>query len=291
MKGFCAMKKIALILLTGLLCFSLCSCENILQKAKSAVTGEEIPQMPEDYVTTLENEIYSYEIYKTYVKVIKYLGEETEVTIPEIIDNLPVTVIGSLCFHDTKAKVTTVNIPSSVTVIEESAFYLAESLTSITIPDTVTKIGSRAFAWCNSLETVILGAGIKEIPEYCFNHCSSLKSISIPVGITKVGLRAFSYCDKLEEQTIPLNVSAVGERAFEGCPSLKYVIFENSSVSLGNNMFVNADNVVIIASEESSGKAYCETNKLRWSTSKDIEAVVLGGDDSSVEDTSIKSFD
>ena len=287
MKGSCAMKKFALILLAGLLCLSLCSCENILQKAKSAVTGEPIPQMPEDYVTTLENETYSYELYKTYVKVVKYLGEDTEVTVPDKIDDLPVTVIGSLCFHDTEAKVTTVNIPVSVTTIEESAFYLAESIVSITVPDTVTKIGSRAFAWCNSLETVEIGSGINEIPEYCFNHCSSLKNVTIPVGITKIGLRAFSYCSKLEEQTIPSNVSEVGERAFAGCSSLKYVVFDNPNVSLGNNMFDNTDNVVVIASEGSSGKNYCENNKLRWSTSKDIEAVVLGGDDSSADDTNL----
>lgn len=282
MKGSCTMKKIALILLVCLLCLSLCSCENLLQKAKSAVTGEEIPEMPADYVATLENETYSYELYKTYVKITKYLGEETEVNVPDKIDDLPVTVIGSLCFHDTAAKVTSVNIPSSVTLIDESAFYLAESLVSIVIPDTVTEIGSRAFAWCNALETVVIGAGIAEIPEYCFNHCSSLINVQIPSGVTKIGLRAFSYCDKLEEVTIPMNVTAVGERAFVGCTSLKYVVFENNSVVIGNAMFENTDNVVVIAEESSSGKQYCENNNLRWSTSKDIEAVILGGDNSNV---------
>lgn len=283
------MKKIALVILAGLLCFTLCSCENLLQKAKSAVTGEEISEMPEDYLTTLENESYSYELYKTYVKVIKYLGEETEVTVPEKIEDLPVTVIGSLCFHDTEADVTTVTIPSSVTEIEESAFYLAESLTAITIPDSVTKIGSRAFAWCNALETVVIGSGVTEIPEYCFNHCSALTSVQIPAGITKIGLRAFSYCEKLEEQTVPLNVSAVGERAFVGCPSLKYVVFENNAVSLGTKLFENTDNVVIISAEESTGKKYCEENNLRWSTSKDIEAITLGGNESSAEESVTES--
>ena len=113
-----------------------------------------------------------------------------------------------------------------------------------------------------------------------------MKSIDIPAGITKVGLRAFSYCDKLEEQTIPSNVAEVGERAFTGCSSLKYVIFENSAVLLGSYMFENTDNVVVIAPDGSTGKSYCETNELRWSTSKDIEAVILGGNESSSEDTS-----
>ena len=280
------MKKIALVVLAGLLCVAFCSCENILQKAKSAVTGEEVSQMPEDYVTTLENESYSYELYKTYVKVIKYLGEETEVTIPESIEELPVTVIGSLCFHDTEAKVTTVNIPASVKTIDESAFYLAEYLTTITIPDTVNKIGSRAFAWCNSLETVVIGNGITEIPEYCFNHCSSLTNVTIPDGVTKIGLRAFSYCDKIVEQVVPSNVVEIGERAYVGCTALEYVTLNNQSIKLGTALFENTPDVVVIAAEGSSGKKYCEDNNLRWSTSKDIEAIKLGTGDVSFDDSS-----
>lgn len=278
------MKKIALLLLVSLLCLSLCSCETILKKARSAVTGEEESQMPKDYVTTLENAEYTYDLYKEYVIITKYLGEATEVVIPSKIDDLPVKVIGSLCFHDTEAKVTSVTIPPSVNEIEEQAFYLAENLTSIVIPDTVKTVGVRAFAWCNALESITIGSGISEIPDYCFNNCESLVSVIIPSNVKKIGLRAFSYCGKLQEQTIPVSIESVGDMAFTGCPTLEYVIFENTSVSLGKDIFTNTSNVIVISSEDSTAKTYCAENNLRWSTSKDIEAVILGGDESGNSD-------
>lgn len=277
------MKRILLLTLVVMLCITLCSCDTILKKAKSMVTGEEEPEMPEDYIATLENDEYSYELYDDYVKIIKYLVKDGDsaVTIPSEIDGKPVTVIGSLCFHDVETDVVTVNIPSSVITIEESAFYYADKLTSITIPDTVTSLGSRAFAWCNSLETVSFGKGISEIPEYCFNHCASLVTVAIPETITKIGVRAFSYCEKLFEITAPKTVTEIGERAFTGCPSLEYVTFENSALVLGNKLFENSEKIIVISPEGSSGKQYCERNGLRWSTSKDIEAVQLGNVDTS----------
>lgn len=277
------MKKILLLMLAVILCLTLCSCDTILKKAKTMVTGEEEPTMPEDYIATLENDEYSYELYDDYVKIIKYLvkdGEST-VTIPSEIDGVPVTVIGSLCFHDIKTNVTTVNIPDSVTTIEESAFYYADKLTTIVIPDTVTSIGSRAFAWCNALETITFGNNITEIPDYCFNHCASIKTVVIPETIKRIGVRAFSYCENLAEITVTKEIEGVGDRAFSGCKELEFVTFENSNISIGSNVFENSPKVVIIAPDDTNAKKYCEDNNLRWSTSKDIEAVVLGGDESS----------
>ena len=277
------MKKILLLMLAVMLCLTLCSCDTILKKAKTMVTGEEEPKMPDDYIATLENDEYSYELYDEYVKIVKYLvkdGDST-VTIPSEIDGKPVTVIGSLCFHDIKTVVTEVNIPDSVTIIEESAFYYADKLTSITIPDSVMSIGSRAFAWCNSLETITFGSNITEIPDYCFNHCTSIKTIAFPDTVKKIGARAFSYCENLTELIVGKDIENIGDRALSGCNELEYVIFDNPNINIGANVFENSPKVIVISPDNTNAKKYCEDNKLRWSTSKDIEAVVLGGDESS----------
>lgn len=271
------MKKILLLILAAMLCICLCSCDSLLQRAKSAITGEEISQMPDDYIATIENEQYTYELYESYVKIIEYRAEETEITIPDEIDGRPVTVIGSLCFFETP--VVSVTIPSSVKTIEASAFYYADALKSITIPDTVERIQMRAFGWCNSLESIVLGSGIAEIPDYCFNHCSALTSVEIPSNVNTIGLRAFSYCEKLSEQVIPATVETVGERAFVSCTALDFITFENPSVTLGASMFDETENVVIIAAENSNAYNYCVENNLRWSTSKSVEAVILGNED------------
>lgn len=279
------MKKFLFSLLAVVLCLSLCSCQSLLQNAKSVITGEPVSQMPADFIAEGQNEEYSYEIYSDYIRIVKYIGEATEITIPDKIDGKPVKVIGSLCFHQTTA-VTSVNIPKSVTTIESSAFYYADKLVSISIPDNVTSVGSRAFAWCLALETVSIGNGVEEIPEYCFNSCKALKKVDIKSNIKRIGLRAFSYCEKLEEFVIPKHISKVGERAFSGCTSLKFLVFENASAEIGSRVIADSPDVAIIAEKDSKVMNYCKENKLRWSSSKDIEAVVLGGDESASSEES-----
>ena len=71
-----------------------------------------------------------------------------------------------------------------------------------------------------------------------------------------------------------------------GCPSLEFITFENDSVVLGKNLFEESDKVVVIAADNSSGKQYCEQYGLRWSTSKSVEAIILGSSESSQSDAS-----
>ena len=268
------MRKALLLLITFLLCFCLSSCDKILSMAKSAVTGEEVSKPPEDFIATVEGEVYTYELYDEYVKIIEYVGEDLDVQIPEAINDKPVRVIGGLCFFE--KPVTSVTIPASVKVIESSAFYYADALKSITIPDTVETIESRAFGWCNSLETVVLGKGITEIPDFCFNHCISLTSFEIPTTITKVGHRAFSYCEKLENVIVPESVQSIGDYAFVNCQALKFVTVENDNVSLGIDVFANSSEVAIVSTENSTSYNYCVEKQLLWTADIHTQPVRLG---------------
>ena len=65
---------------------------------------------------------------------------------------------------------TSIEIPNSVKIIGDSAFYACEYLTSVTIPSSVTYIGGFAF--------------------YC---CSNIMSITIPSSVSYVGYCAFGY--------------------------------------------------------------------------------------------------
>ena len=270
------MKKFLILLLALMLCASLCSCESMLKKVKSYVTGNEESEMPSDYVASLSNEEYQYDMYETYIILTKYVGKESEVVIPSEIDGKPVTHIGSLCFFDTETVVSSVTIPSSITAIDESAFYYSDHLESIVIPDTVESIGTRAFAWCNALETVTFGNKITSIPDYCFNHCIKLKEVNFTLNITSVGIRAYSYCDSLTDVTVLESITKLGERAFSDCKALEFVTVDNNDIELGESVFADCGSLVVIAPENSNTKAYCETNGLRWSTSKSAEVTDFG---------------
>ena len=70
-------------------------------------------------------------------------------------------------------------IPSSVTRIENDAFYNLRNLTgTVTIPSSVTSIGEYAFFNCNSLTgTLIIPPSVTSIGYSAFSNCSSLSNI------------------------------------------------------------------------------------------------------------------
>ena len=84
----------------------------------------------------------------TNEKLIKYRGNETNITIPD-----SVTSIGRSAFYCCTG-LTSVTIPDSVTSIGDWAFYRCTGLTSITIPDSVKWIGWSAFSDCTGLTSL-----------------------------------------------------------------------------------------------------------------------------------------
>jgi hypothetical protein len=88
-------------------------------------------------------------------------------------------------------------IPSSVTSIEDYAFFKCSYLTSVTIPSSVMSIGDLAFFECN------------------------LTSVTIPSSVTSIGDYAFSYCDSLTSVTLSRRTQ-VGEDAFPETARIVY---------------------------------------------------------------------
>ena len=89
------MKKVLLLFLAVMICFVLCSCDSILKIAKSAITGEEVSEPPADFIKTAETFNYVYEEYQSYIKLTEYIGDETEIVIPDEIEGKTVTTIGA----------------------------------------------------------------------------------------------------------------------------------------------------------------------------------------------------
>src|SRR6266566_105487 len=86
---------------------------------------------------------FTYTTNNGTITISGYIGPGGSVTIPNLINGLPVTRIGDKAFYYS-TNVTSIIIGANVTSIGEDAFS-SSSLTSVTIPNSVTNIGNRAF--------------------------------------------------------------------------------------------------------------------------------------------------
>jgi len=96
---------------------------------------------------------------------------------------------------------------STITSIEENAFFWCESLTGVTIPNSVTSIGDWAFGYCTGLASITIPNSVTSIGWRAFAYCTSLASITIPNSVTSIGGWAFDYCTSLASVTIPNSVT------------------------------------------------------------------------------------
>ena len=152
-------------------------------------------------------------------------GNATEVVIPSIYQNKPVTSIGNFAFAF-RFSLESIEIPNSVTSIGYEAFYNCSSLTSIEIPNSVTSIGFSAFAYCNTLVSIEIPDSVTSIGFSAFCGCSSLANIEIPTSVTCIEDWVFAFCYSLESIEIPDSVTSIGSSAFYLCSSLANIIVD-----------------------------------------------------------------
>jgi inosine-uridine nucleoside N-ribohydrolase len=170
------------------------------------------------------------------ITITKYNGSGGPVTIPAMINGLPVTSIGNNAFRSCTS-LTSVTISNSVTSIGIFAFESCISLTSVTIPNTVTNIGNHAFGNCSSLTSITIPNSVTSIANWAFGNCTSLTSVTIPNTVTNIGNNAFGNCTSLTSVTIPNSVTSIGISAFQACTGLTGITIPNSVISIGSSAF------------------------------------------------------
>lgn len=126
--------------------------------------------------------------------------------------------------------ITKIEIPETITEIEDYAFLGFNKLEEIIIPDSVTTIGIGVFMNCTSLSNVTLSNNLKSIGDNAFGcygidhpKCESLKSIVIPDSVESIGRSAFQYCRNLESVTLSKNLKEISDSTFYSCYALTEV--------------------------------------------------------------------
>ena len=140
-------------------------------------------------------------------------------------------------------RLTDINIPNSVTSIGPETFKSCTSLTDINIPNSVTSIGERAFSGCTSLTDINIPDAVKSIEPETFSGCTRLTDINIPNSVTSIGYEAFYNCSRLTDINIPNSVTSIERSTFYDCTSLTDINIPNSVTSIGEQAFYNCDNL------------------------------------------------
>ena len=143
-----------------------------------------------------------------------------------------ITSIAYLSFSG-YTKLTSVQIPDSVTDIGASAFDKCTALSDMTLPKNLKTLGWLAFAGCSSLKTLTMPASLTEGGGSAFSKCTGLKEVYFEKGSKAVEFMQFLGCTSLEKVVLPAGLERIGIEAFTGCTSLKSLSIPASVAEIG----------------------------------------------------------
>ncbi len=161
-----------------------------------------------------------------------------------------VTIIDNLAFA-LSSDLTDVVLPNSITIIGNSVFYGCSSLSSIDIPDSVTTLGEQSFLGCTALSSVSIGNSLQAIADAMFYECKSLASVTIGNSVVSIGESAFSGC-ALTSIEIPNSVVSIGHQVFRECEKLETVSIGQSCASIPFNVFWDCSALQSISVDENN---------------------------------------
>ena len=118
-------------------------------------------------------------------------------------------------------------VPSGVKKIAKRVFCACHRLTSIELPESITAIDASAFEYCRGLTSLTLPNSLKEIRKRAFHGCTGLTSLTLPNSITAIGVNVFKDCTGLTSLTLPNSLKEIRDNTFCGCTGLTSLMLPN----------------------------------------------------------------
>lgn len=190
------------------------------------------------------NENFIYEIKSdNTIAILCYIGNNTAITIPDYIHNIPVKSIESLAFYG--SIVENVDVSEGITTINDEAFFFCENLRDVTLPASLRATGQGVFRDCANLKSVSFRGSSAPLGNFMFYGCTSLEKINLPSQITSIPKGAFGYCTELKQITLPENLTEVCDYAFYQS-GLQKITLPDSTEKIHTKAFAESKNLTEI---------------------------------------------
>lgn len=118
-----------------------------------------------------------------------------------------------------------VELPSTLTTIEDRAFNSCSNLKELNLPDNITSIGASAFSGCMLAKITHLPDKLRVINNNAFVLCSCARITELPSTIESIGSYAFSE-GVYGDICFGSHLKSLGEYAFSYCSGITSLRFE-----------------------------------------------------------------
>ncbi len=153
-------------------------------------------------------------------------------------------------------KLTTLDLPYSITYIGSAAFAICSSLKSFVVPNYVTAFDASWFDFCSSLQAITLSANIETVSIDHMSGCTSFEKFVVYSTNTRFAekdgvlysndlktLLVYPIAKKGSNFTIPSYVEKVAMYAFDGCIYLESLTMWSTVKSMSSSAVINCDSL------------------------------------------------
>ena len=191
-----------------------------------------------------ESSDYTYRVLSdNTVEILKYSGVESNVTVPDKIDNKVVKSVGYGAFAENE-NIVGVTIPAQVTDLQYGVFASCANLETVTFKEgsKLQKIAARAFENCSKLHSVSLPDSVQTIEENGFAHCKNLGPVDLGNGLKNIENNAFYYSG-VTKVRIPGSTTEIGASTFYECRSLNDITLGSGLKGIESGVFYHCSNL------------------------------------------------
>lgn len=191
-----------------------------------------------------------------------------------------------------RPSIETAIIEEGVTNIGDYAFKNCSKLTSVDIPSSITNIGAGAFAFGNNVVKNLDKINITSIESWCniafydwasnplscgaflYLNGQKITDLVIPNTVTKINTKAFISCNQITSVTISNSVEEIENAAFNSCTNLTSINVGSGLVIVDNNAFTGCSNVQTVTVSNENTTFYTGVNGL---VRKNNNIVIISG--------------